>query len=294
MSRVPLAARVRPPADRTLRVRHRMVQTPVVRFVHRKTGRTVTFVGVTHIGQASYYRQIHIILTRVEAAGALIFYEGLGPAAGPEWSATSQAEIDGWNAATTDRRELTQAACRHLGWVRQGAAMSAAVSWQNVDMTDLEFVQRSGARALAEQQEAFEDVLGNRSRDQRDVLTGVGLAMMMRLTSLDRYKLALRWASTANPDFSQMVVDDRNERALAALPPDRDSALIWGCEHLPGLAAGLRGAGYLSQASAWLNVGELPPLWASAKAVWAVLREGQLGDRDGADQGSASAGSSGM
>ncbi len=194
----------------------------------------------------------------------------------------------------TGKRELAQAACRHLGWVRQGDAMSYAASWQNVDMTDLEFVQRAGAQAMAEQQEAIEDTLGSRSRDQRDVLMGVGIAMLTRVTSLDRYKLLQRWASTADPDFSQMVVDDRNERALAAVPPDRDSALIWGCEHLPGFAAGLRGAGYLSQASAWLNAGELPPLWASAKAVWAVLREGQLGDPDGADQGSVSAGSSGM
>ena len=42
------------------------------------------------------------------------------------------------------------------------------------------------------------------------------------------------------------------------------------------------------------NAGELPPLRASAKAVWAVPREGQLGDPGGAAQGSAPAGSSGM
>jgi hypothetical protein len=29
-----------------------MLQTPVVRFVHRETGRTVTVVGVVHMAQA--------------------------------------------------------------------------------------------------------------------------------------------------------------------------------------------------------------------------------------------------
>ena len=64
--------------------------------------------------------------------------------------------------------------------------------------------------------------------------------------------------------------------------------MIWGYGHLPGLAAGLKRAGYRRQASAWLNAGEIPPLRASAKAVWAVLRD------QGPAGPSGSAGSSGM
>jgi hypothetical protein len=76
MSRVSLAARVQPPAERTLRVRRRVLQTPVVRFEHPRTGRTVTVAGVVHIARTSYYRQLGIMLTKLEAAGALVFYEG--------------------------------------------------------------------------------------------------------------------------------------------------------------------------------------------------------------------------
>jgi hypothetical protein len=38
-----------------------------------------------------------------------------------------------------------QAACRYLGWVQQGEAMTFAGSWRNVDMNDLEVIQRAGA-----------------------------------------------------------------------------------------------------------------------------------------------------
>jgi hypothetical protein len=288
MSRVSLAARVRPPAERTMRVRRRMLQTPVVRFAYPKTGRTVTVAGVVHIARASYYRQLGIMLTKLEADGALVFYEGIGRAAETEWSAAGHAERDTWNTAQTGSRELTQAACRYLGWVRQGEALAYSASWRNVDMSELEFVQRKGAQDMLDMQEGFEDMLGNRARDQRDALMGVTMGMLLRLYSLDRYQMLSRWAATAYPGFSQLVVDERNDRALACLPPDRDSVLIWGYGHLPGLAAGLQRAGYRRQASAWLNAGEIPPLPASAKAVWAVLRD------QGPAGSSGSAGSSGM
>jgi hypothetical protein len=288
MSRVSLAARVRPPAERTLRIRRRMLQAPVVRFEHPETGRTVTVAGVVHIARASYYRQLGTMLTKLEAAGALVLYEGIGHAAETEWSAVGQAERDTWDTARTGSRELAQAACRYLGWVGQGEALAYSASWRNVDMSEPEFVQRKGAHDVLDMQEGFEDMLGDRARDQRDALMGVTIGMLLRLYSLDRYQVLSRWAATGYPGFSQLVIDERNDRALAALPSDRDAVLIWGFGHLPGLAAGLLRAGYRRQASAWLNAGEIPPLRASAMAVWAVLRDQSPAGPSG------SAGSSGM
>jgi len=294
MSRVSLAARVRPPAERILRVRCRMLQTPVVRFEHRGTGRAVTVAGVVHIAQASYYRQLGAILTRLEAAGALVCYEGTGLAADAEWSAVGQTERDAWTAAVAGRQEQARAACRYLGWVRQGEALAYAASWRNVDLTDAEFAQRAAGQALLDQQEGIEDTLGSRPGDQRDVLLGIGLALQVRLNSLDRYQLLLHAVSAANQGFMQMMVDERNDRALAGLPSDQDSVLIWGVFHLPGLAAGLQRAGYQRQASAWLNAGELPALRASARAIWGVYRAGRRGSAAAEVQDSGSAGSSGM
>jgi hypothetical protein len=295
MSRVSLAARVRPPAERTIRVRHRMLQTPVVRFEHAKTGQAVTVAGVVHIARAGYYRQLGIMLTNLEAAGALVFYEGISHAAETGWSAVGQADRDTWNSMQTGGKELTQAACRYLGWVRQGEALAYSASWRNVDMSVREFVQRKGAQDMLDAQEAVTDMLGDRAGDQRDALMGVGAGLLMRLHSLDRYQLVMRWAATAYPGFSQLVVDERNDRALACLPPDRDSVLIWGYGHLPGLAAGLLRAGYRRQASAWLNAGRLPPLPVSARVVWAALRADQGSEAsEGSEDSGDSAGSSGM
>src|SRR5690349_21223990 len=97
MSRVSLAARVRPPQERALRIRRRMLQTPVVRFEHPRTGRTVTVAGVVHIARASYYWQLGITLRKLEAAGALVFYEGIGRAAETEWSVAGQVDPEIWS-----------------------------------------------------------------------------------------------------------------------------------------------------------------------------------------------------
>ena len=275
-----------------MRVRHRMVQTPVVRFEHPKTGRAVTVAGVVHIARAGYYRQLGIMLTNLEAAGALVFYEGISHAAETGQSAVGQADRDTWDSVQTGGKELTQAACRYLGWVRQWDALAYSASWRNVDMSVREFVQRKGAQDMLDAQEAVTDMLGDRADDQRDALMGVGAGLLMRLHSLDRYQLVMRWAATAYPGFSQLVVDERNDRALACLPPDRDSVLIWGYGHLPGLVAGLQRAGYRRQATAWLNAGRLPPLSVSARVVWAALRASQ-GSEAPEDSGD-SAGSSGI
>jgi hypothetical protein len=274
MSLVSLAARVRPPAERILRVRRRLLQTPVVRFWHPGTGRAVTVIGVVHAAQAGYYRRLNVILARLEAAGALVFYEWVGSAAETDWLAAGEAERDARDAVLTDSREMSQAVCRYLGWVRQAESLAYAASWRNADVTDLELVQRAGAQAMLDQHEAFEDMYGSRPGDHRDVAAGAGAVMLMRLMSLDRYQVLARMADSS---VSRAMIDDRNDKVLAALPTDRDSVLIWGCNHVPGLAAGLRQAGYRRQAGAWLNAGEFPPLQASAAAAWGVFRDSRRG-----------------
>ncbi|MGD0243344.1 MAG: hypothetical protein ABSB59_23935 [Streptosporangiaceae bacterium] len=291
MSHVSLAARVRPPAERALRVRRRLLQTPVVRFEHQGTGRTVTVVGVVHIGQAAYYRRLNTVLARLEAAGALVCYEYVAPAADTEWSAVDPAERDGWNATVATNREISQAACRYLGWVLQAEAMAYAETWRNVDMTEAEFVQRGGALSLGGLDLSVKDLFGERSQDRQDVLLGHAAAALMRLVALDRYRLLRH---VARSDSMRVMLDQRNERALASLPSDRDAVLIWGANHLPGLAAGLQQAGYRRQAGAWLSVGELPPLRTSAQAIWGVLREDRPGSAVAPGQDPGSAGSSGM
>ena len=77
---------------RKLRVRRGVLQTPVIRYWHRATGRSVTLVGTVHIGDAMYYKRLHATVTKLEAAGAVVCYEWVRPAAEEDWAAASASE----------------------------------------------------------------------------------------------------------------------------------------------------------------------------------------------------------
>jgi hypothetical protein len=58
-----------------------VLQAPVVRFRHRRTGRVATIVATRHVGEVAYYEQLLALVTSLEAAGAVIYSEGM-PVAG--------------------------------------------------------------------------------------------------------------------------------------------------------------------------------------------------------------------
>lgn len=102
-------------------------QSPVVRFRHGRTRRVVTMVGTSHVGEAGYSERLNALVGSLEAAGAVVYGEGMGFAGEKERAAASAAERAG--------REVEQ---RH--------ALPHGSSWRNADMTDLEFT-RQGATA---------------------------------------------------------------------------------------------------------------------------------------------------
>jgi hypothetical protein len=254
------------PVTGILRVRHRVLQTPVIIYEHRRTGRTVTLVATSHIGQAAYYDQLRAMLTD-EEAGALIYYEMINPAAGSSWAAASGDERAARDALNHEVRETFQAACRYLGWVTQ-AALAYSPSWRNADMTDLELIRRAGPRNILTSGTAS-------GIDHLDVLMGAGVAVLFRLFPFDRFGLLSRFSVWGDVDWHirHVVTDESNSRVLASLSPDVDIVLLWGAGHLPGLTAGLKTAGYRRRRTMWMNVGELPAIqdngWDHALTVTA-------------------------
>lgn len=254
---------------RKLRVRRSVLQTPVIRYRHRRTGRTVTLVGTAHVGEASYYARLQAILARLEATGAVVCYEWIGPAAEEEWAAASAGE----RAARGVSRAMgasSQRVGRSLGWVEQRAVFRWAPSWRNVDLTDLELIRRAGPETLAGLREAYTDEWGpSLPQEQADAFVAAAAGLVFRLVSLDWFDL-LRHITTwddASRHFNHVDVDERNAHALARLPSGADVVLLWGAGHLPGLAAGLKQAGHRRQGTTWVNVGRLPTLWASIRTV---------------------------
>jgi hypothetical protein len=255
---------------RKLRVQRGVLQTPVIRYGHRGTGRTVTLVGTAHVGQASYYKRLHALVTQLEAAGAIVCYERIRPAAEKEWATASASERAARDAPRAMGAETSRRVCRSLGWVEQGAVFTWAPSWRNVDMTDLELVRLARPETARGLGEDLADVFGSSlAQDHADALAGAAAAVVLRLVSLDWFDLLRHMATwdDASRHFSHVQIEERNARALASLPSDADAVLLWGAGHLPGLAVDLTKAGHRRQGTTWLNVGRLPALWASIRTV---------------------------
>jgi len=260
---------------RKLRVRWGVLQTPVIRYGHRGTGRTVTLVGTVHVGEAGYYKRLHALVADLEAAGAVVCFERVDPAAEHEWAAASGSERAARDAPRALGEQTFRRVCRSLGWVEQGAAFTWAASWRNVDITDLELVRLAGPETVRGLREDLADVFGSSlAQDQADAFAGAAVAVLFRLASLDwfdRLRQVAAW-DDASRHFGRVQVEERNARALASLPSGADAVLLWGAGHLPGLAAELAKRGHTRQGTTWVNVGRLPALWPSIKTICKYYR----------------------
>jgi hypothetical protein len=257
-----------------LRVRHRTLQTPVARYRHRGSGRVVTLVGTMHIGEKTYYERLHALVSGLEAAGASVHYEWIRPAAEEEWAAASDSERALRPGMWKDQDRAALAACRYLGWIPQPFPLGNAASWHNSDLTDLELIRRAGPGIVRERQRAAEEA--DFTDDELEMMLGAGMTVYTRLLALDRFGLLQRLAKRValgdqRLDIDGVAIGERNRTALAALPPGGDVVLLWGAGHLPGLATGLRNAGYRRQSIEWVTVGTVPALQASARAIWTAL-----------------------
>lgn len=259
---------------REARVRRRVAQTPVVRYENRKTGRTVTLVMVSHIGTSAYFAQLDDILAGLEAEGAVICYERVGPATDEQWAAASDEERAARGHLWSVSDQVLLAACRHLGWVDQGR-LKYSPSWRNVDMTDLELVRRAQPQKISEQHDGNSDLFAGLTPEQFEVVAGSFEAWAIRLIALAGFRLAQRlFTPQGDPDkhVSRVMFEERNREALAGLPPDADAVLLWGSGHLTGLAIGLKKAGYRRRSTTWVPVGTLPAIWPCLKAIWMWAR----------------------
>jgi hypothetical protein len=252
-----------------------MAQTPVIRYENRKTGRTVTLIATMHSGTNAYFSKLNDIIAGLEAMGAVVCCEGIRPAAEEEWARAA----DGERAARGLSVPVSglQALCRYLGWVEQSAGLTYSPSWRNVDITELELVRQAQPHNVSAMSDGFADLFGGLTPEQFGEVGGSIETVLLRLLSLDYFDLVWRLsARTASSDayrnVARVMLEERNRGALARLPSDADAVLLWGSGHLPGLAVGLKKAGYRQRSTTWVPVGELPAVWPSLRVMWTWLR----------------------
>jgi hypothetical protein len=258
------------------RVRHRILQSPVVRFHDPKTGRSVTIVATVHVGPAAYYERLRTIINEMESAGAVVCNESAGPTTKQDWAAASDEERAAWGGERRGRSVFQKAAGRHLGWVDQPTALGGPPSWRNADMATLEYLRQAGPQNLLREQHRVTDAFMGLTQDQQQAFAGAGYAVFFRLAPFVPLGLLRRLLTRLLGDAARSIdnarVEERNRHVLAGLPPDSDAVLPWGGGHLRGLAAGLRKAGYRREDTTWVTVGKLPAFWPSLKAWWPAAR----------------------
>jgi hypothetical protein len=257
--------------DEHVRMNGRYLQTPIRCYVHPDSGRRIWLVGTVHFGMPGYYAGIKATITEITEAGAAVHYEytALVETMNNLPSDVTQQERDVLDATVNSARLTGWAVCGGL-WVDQvtGWAVCAGLwvdqvtglggwpeDWQRVDLNHLEVIRLVGPEvmlnALRCSIATLEFALTNNRRRKWYV---VSQWLVLRLAASG---VRLAPAST-----DHVVVDRRNEVALEGVDStEQDLVLVWGSDHLPGLAEGLDKRGFALDYETWHVVGRMPSLW---------------------------------
>jgi hypothetical protein len=243
--------------DEHVRMNGRNMETPIRCYVHPDSGRRIWLVGTVHFGMPGYYEDIKAAVTEIVEAGAVVHHEytalvetmkNLPPD-------VTQQERDVLDAELEHGR-LTDIVVGHGRWVDQVTGLGGwPEGWQRVDLDHLEVIRLAGPEVMLNALRAsiatLEFALTNNRRRKRYVVSQ-WLAL----------RLAASGASLPEAPTDHVVVDCRNEVALDGVDStDRDLVLVWGSDHLPGLAEGLDKRGFALDYETWHVVGRMPSYW---------------------------------
>jgi hypothetical protein len=239
-----------------LRRRRSDLLTPVRDYVHRDSGRRVTVVSTMHIGEADYYARLRDVVTDREACGATVQCEGSSLLVTNEDREAAAGAAREALDARSRLLDLTRQTAPLLGWTFCLDAMPVADTWQIVDISEVEVIERNGAEVILRHARRASLLLDLPDGDAKAVhrfrlMASVGLRAAARVSRSDRERRAT--------PTDAVVLHYRTEVALTGLDDtDRDVVLIWGGRHLPGLDAGLVDRGYVLTSEVWQRVGRLP------------------------------------
>ena len=244
----PAGSTFSPRRGRALRVDRRRVKTAVWSLIHQETGRTVTLVGTMHIGDPGYFGQLSAVLDRLAGAGAEVQVEGISHAPGEvvsEWERERLDEADAWG-----NPETTGAAMDVLQLQSQGTRLGLPQGARNIDMTHVELLRRVGW-------EEYQRLLAPQANVGRALHLNLVVRAAIRFQL--RHSRGLLHLTSLRPRahrVTQVIVGARNQVAFAGAIEalrTRDVVLVWGTDHLPGLARLFAGAGYRPRHEAWFD-----------------------------------------
>jgi len=257
---------------RNTRVRRDWLQTPVVTYRHRSTGR---LVGMMHIGVPAYFEAVAATVADLERAGAVVQFEGVRPPTAEELADATDAEL----AAVARFDEFVAfvtAISGTLGWVVQRAeeGLPYPDRWTNVDMDVLQLVRLVTPPVIERtlgKSAGTATLLGEHSVETSRAL--LSLALRLAMSPAPAAAMSLAGGRDGRRDrraLQASVLDGRNEVALAGVKAagrTDDVVLIWGAAHLPGMGEVLRAWGYHQTSVKWLSVGPVMKVWTVLRTV---------------------------
>jgi hypothetical protein len=229
-----------------LRVSDTRVQTAVWVFRRPDTGRTVTLVGTMHIGDVRYFGQLSALLDGLAGTGAEVHVEGIAHRSEEGLTALERRRLE--TAGAWANRESSGAAVTALEAESQSSLRLPEGS-RNIDLSHAELLRRIGWK---EYRRLFRPPPAGAPQ-----LSGAAAKAAIRFQLRHNRGLEmLRLLSPRQRRLNRVVITERNAVAFAGAVgalQERDVALVWGCDHLPGLARLFVGAGYRLTEQRWFD-----------------------------------------
>lgn len=232
-----------------LRFRNGSIQTPVVHFKHKETGRELLFVGTMHVGEKEYYGEVLRIIN--ERPSYKVLYETVRPMSEEDKDSLNEKERNVLRLIGSFKK-FQKELCRCLSIVDQSSMIPTKDSWVNSDISMRELIYLLAKHDVKlGVDESKIDWFFENGNQARWVLAGA-------LRNIVPLGIIVGLASLIIPSFrieNEIILNFRNDIAIEHIRriANDDIVLTWGAAHLPGIANGLKTLGYREVKKEWLS-----------------------------------------
>jgi hypothetical protein len=252
-------SRPEPRSGSVMRLHNRWLATPVLFYKNQGTGRDLVLILNSHIGTAEYFGTMWLRITQLEDLGWAVLWEGIGPAPAAEWATATPAERQAHQVMMRMFRDRYDDLAAYLGWVTQQDGLPPGDRWVNTDLNHLQVVREIGPDAILAMDADASRVMAKFGRHRGEWEQAIQ-PVVFRALARPHDALSRAIAQTA-PRVYDILVDHRSKLAVDAVPPGRDTVMVWGTEHADTIHAALTQAGWvLRPRRRWLTVGRLPSM----------------------------------
>lgn len=231
-----------------------ILEMPVAEYTHTHLDRRVLLVGMIHIGDESYCKEVQQMVGERESDGATVHYEMVRRPSEEELTEASKLTLRKLGMLSAIMRGGIYSWLDGTGLVRQSTSLWVGKNWQNHDATLMKTAEDMPLAALSFQYMAFRGVSAVMSRysleDRIEIVTNVlAKGKGSELITEPRKRIGAVGRLIMG-DLDVALHDRRNEAALtgvdehAASFDKSDLVLIWGAGHLHDLSKGLEQRGY--------------------------------------------------